>query len=126
MKESTIFSLEDSWLSGFIDAEGCFESHIKKVSSINGGKRLSLKFSISQKDPEILIKIRDAIQLKRAKNNFNLDSPSFKIRYDSSWEGHTYGIEGIKDLTIISNYLRENQLKTKKLMDFLHFKKLLG
>lgn len=40
--------LHVSWLSGFIDAEGCFFVHLKKSSAYKAGYQVSLKFQISQ------------------------------------------------------------------------------
>lgn len=37
-----------SWLSGFIDAEGCFFVHLKKSSKYKAGYQVSLKFQITQ------------------------------------------------------------------------------
>lgn len=40
--------LDVSWLSGFIDGEGCFFVHLKKSSAYKAGYQVSLKFQITQ------------------------------------------------------------------------------
>lgn len=43
-------SLKDSWLSGFTDAEGCFNVNIIKRQSNKLGYRTKLRFILDQKD----------------------------------------------------------------------------
>ena len=58
-----LISLQTAWLSGFIDAEGCFYAHLREKNSIRTGKltiNLSQKFTLTQKlttinQPECII-----------------------------------------------------------------------
>ena len=43
-------SLKDSWLSGFTDAEGCFNVTLFKRKTMTLGYQVKLRFMIDQKD----------------------------------------------------------------------------
>nr|QJS52038.1 putative LAGLIDADG homing endonuclease [Bulbochaete rectangularis var. hiloensis] len=42
-------TLNNSWLSGFIDAEGCFNVYIVKRAASQNGHRIRLRFILDQK-----------------------------------------------------------------------------
>ena len=50
-------SFSNAWLSGFIDAEGCFTGRVKKSMTNKLKEAPLLTFSISQKNDSILKKI---------------------------------------------------------------------
>jgi len=52
---SPIISLNDSWLSGFTDAEGCFNVHIVKRKKMKTLYNVSLRFILDQKDEEYVL-----------------------------------------------------------------------
>lgn len=98
-------SLNDGWLSGFIDAEGCFSSSLRKNS-------ISLKFSIRQVDTSSVVdnikNILEGGSISRGKNNLN-------SYYWSS-------TNPIKCLLI--DYLDEYNLHSKKIIDYERWKKI--
>jgi len=76
-------SLEDAWLSGFTDAEGCFNVSILKRLESKLGFIVILRFMLDQKDAEsLLISIKHLLNygnvVLRAKTNnvyrFYIDS----------------------------------------------------
>lgn len=110
------FTLNDSWLSGFIDAEGYFESRFIPCRTSKQGARPLLSFSISlNSDPEILIKIRDIILSNLKTSIQSLE----KIRYKKSEDGYILSTENRICIIIINNYLKAHKLMTKKHIDFV-------
>jgi hypothetical protein len=48
-------TLEDAWLSGFTDAEGCFNVSLLKNSDTKLGFRVILRYILDQKNAESLL-----------------------------------------------------------------------
>lgn len=96
------FSFNSGWLSGFMDAEGCFNIYIPKNSVFT----ILTRFILDQKDGELLFKELRSIlgsgSIYSRKNN--------NIRYAAS---------NLTSLGLIINYLRRFGLKTKKHMAYL-------
>lgn len=53
------FSLEDGWLSGFTDAEGCFSGYMKKRTAYKLGLQPVVRFILDQKDESVLRLVLD-------------------------------------------------------------------
>lgn len=100
-------SLKDAWLSGFTDAEGCFNVNIKKRVKTVTGFRVSLRFTLDQKNAQsTLINIRDVfgygqVNLRKETNNV--------FRYSN---------DSFKGLNLVLNYFLIYPLKTKKSLSF--------
>lgn len=100
-------SLKDAWLSGFTDAEGCFNVNIKKRVKTVTGFRVSLRFTLDQKNAQsTLINIRDVfgfgqVNLRKETNNV--------FRYSN---------DSFKGLNLVQNYFLVYPLKTKKALSF--------
>lgn len=88
-------SLNNAWLAGFIDAEGCFR--IKKENN----NTYKLIFEITQKEEEIIISIRNL--LKSLKHNVRKDRSVYKLEFSKK--------EARKTLI---KYLKINPLRTQK------------
>lgn len=106
-------SLSTRWLTGFIDAEGCFTGRVKKCKSYKLRRGPHLTFSISQKELYILKEIREILI------NDNIIGLK-NINFDKSWEGWVLHISSFTKLKIVRNYLSKYKLKTKK---YLAYKK---
>jgi hypothetical protein len=67
-------TLNDAWLSGFTDAEGCFNVKIEKRSNTVTGFRVMLRYILDQKNSQYLfLQLRDlfyygAVSLRGASN----------------------------------------------------------
>lgn len=94
-------SLNNSWISGFIDAEGCFTATLKKDSRYKSGYKLALCFILDQKleDP-----ILSYIGILFGKNN---------IKSRKEIEGMSR-LEMYSNFDILLNYLSRFPLKTSK------------
>lgn len=107
-------SFKHAWLSGFIDAEGCFAARVKSCHTSKLGKNVFVDFSISQKQKDVLILIRCLFNIKGDTN----------IRFDPSWGGYLFYLGNKKKLVSLINYLNKYHLKTKKNADFLMWSKI--
>lgn len=101
-KDNNPINFDNAWLSGFIDAEGCFRIAIDKT-------RPKLIFEISQKEIEILQDIANILSLKK---NIRKDRNTY-VLYTSDYKAR------IK----LINYLDKYPLKTKKLISYINWKK---
>lgn len=91
-------SLEDAWLSGFTDAEGCFTLSIFK------NKYISIRYILSQKNEDILITYIANL----------LKSKTYKLKKC----GTVNMTVNKTNLPLIIKYLTKYPLKTKKLITY--------
>ena len=111
-------SLKDSWLSGFTEAEGCFNVNIIKRQSNKLGYRTKLRFILDQKDINALIYIRNLFKTglvynRKASNNVKKNSllpPSINSITNNS----RYVAESLSGMSNIINYYNRYPLKTIK------------
>ena len=96
------FKLDSAWLSGFIDADGCFTIR----------NAYTLTISIAQKTSGILYSIQ---------NKLNCGN----IYYDKKGDTYNYVITDIQGIKIMLEYLSRYPLKTSKRFDFIKFCKLV-
>lgn len=106
-------TLQDAWLSGFIDAEGSFIGRLRNSKTSISGKEILITFSIGQKDSEILEKIKILFITKPSKFSY--------IRYDRSWDGYEFYLSNKKLLKPLINYLTRFRLKTIKQYRYYHW-----
>ena len=102
-------TLQDDWISGFFDSEGCFSVHISRISN-----RYQIIFDIAQKH---LI------------NNdiFNYFITLFKvgkIYKHSVKDVFYYRITGLNKVNALFNYLDKHPLRSKKLKSYILWKEL--
>lgn len=98
----------NSWLSGFIDAEGYFAARVRDCKTSKSGKNLLIDFAISQKQPDVLRLIRSLFNIKTKRN----------LPFDPSWERYVFYLSNKQLLTPLIKYLQRFCLKTKKRRDF--------
>lgn len=105
------FCFDNAWLSGFIDAEGCFNVQVLENSSYVSGYRIRLRFLLDQKSE---IEILTSIKLYMG-GYIETRSDGLNFRFI------------ITDLATISkliDYLNKFPLKTDKYVKYLKWKSL--
>ncbi len=105
--ESVIPTLNDAWLSGFTDAEGCFNVNISPRSNTVTGYRVILRFLLDQKNREaVLLLIRNLFGF----GNVSLRSGTNQV--------YRLVIDSFKGLVGVQNYFLLYPLRTKKAISF--------
>ena len=116
-KNSVIPSLKTAWISGFVEAEGCFYAGLGKPSQRSVQEfRLRQNFTVTQKDvlgdKKVLEEIRDCFSSKTKLTN---PKPScFRVE-----------ITSIESQQLIANYFRKFCLKGKKKINFFRWWRIL-
>ena len=100
----------NSWLSGFIDAEGCFNVTLFKRESMTLGYQVKLRFMIDQKDSlNNMLFIRDQL---------NLFLTTRKLKKKTIGIMHRIESNSFVKVPPIIEYLNKFRLKTKKQESF--------
>lgn len=108
-KNITDINLNNSWLAGFTDSEGCFTVSTIKSSKFNS-IQVTVRYILSQKgESELLNKI--ALLLNG------------KVHYVKSYDGYNM-VVNLTKLNNILNYLKLHKLKTKKLISYNNWLKV--
>lgn len=113
-------TLNNAWLSGFTDAEGCFSSSVF-TSKITGKPIVTVRYFISHG-------CEAAVRLGKDDKEFSLnlaDMLNGYITYVKSYNGYTTVVNHGK-LNKILAYLHNYPLKTKKLLSYYRWLKIYG
>jgi hypothetical protein len=94
-------SLNNSWFSGFVDAEGCFNAYVAK-----NDKTVSLRFIVDQKDGTLFFN-----DLKHILNRGSI--------YSRKNNNARYAVSNFTSLSLILNYFNQFTLRTKKRLAFV-------
>lgn len=106
-------TLLDAWLSGFTDAEGCFNVKIEKRANTVTGNRVILRFLLDQKNAElVLLHIRDL---------FGYGQVSLRSKTSSVFRYHNNSFKG---LITVRDYFIAFPLKSKKVESFNKWNKV--
>ena len=106
-------TLKDSWISGFTDAEGCFNINITSRKDTVTGYRIVPRFFLDQKNAfETLNNIH---------NLFNFGRVSLR---SGTQNVYRYSVDSFKSLEPVINYFNTYPLKTKKQISFLNWSKV--
>nr|YP_009517227.1 LAGLIDADG homing endonuclease [Myochromella boudieri]AYE93138.1 LAGLIDADG homing endonuclease [Myochromella boudieri] len=98
------------FLTGFIDAEGCFSIKIQQNVKLKTKWRVRPVFSIT-------LHIKDLALLKSIKNNLGVGNIS-----KSGEKAVMFAVDSIKEIPVIINHFDKYPLITQKLSDYLIFK----
>ena len=114
---TTLFkpNLKNSWLSGFTDAEGCFNVHISKRNNTISGHRVQLRFMLDQKYAfELFNYIRDLFNHGKVV----LRSPNMYRYYCNTFVAIAYICEYFDAFPLKTNkkYSYNNWLKVYKMI----------
>jgi hypothetical protein len=93
-------SLNNSWFSGFVDAEGCFNVYVAK------NNKVCLRFIVDQKEGALFFN-----GLKQMLNRGSI--------YSRKNNNFRYAVSNLISLGIIINYFNQFTLRTKKRLAFV-------
>lgn len=99
-------TLQDAWLSGLTDAEGCFNVTITSNARYALGHVIRMRYILDQKDSSILQVIR---------NLFGLGKVTLRSETDGVYR---YTITGFKSMDGVVSYFKVFPLLTKKARSF--------
>uniref|UniRef100_UPI0023F3BB6D LAGLIDADG homing endonuclease n=1 Tax=Cyathus striatus TaxID=68777 RepID=UPI0023F3BB6D len=103
-------NIKDAWLSGFTDAEGCFNVKIDPRPNTITGYRVFLRFLLDQKNAEsTLLIVRDLFKFGQVSVRGNTNGV------------YRYHNNTFKGLIPVRNYFLAFPLKTKKAESFKHW-----
>lgn len=115
LSQNKLPSFENNgWLSGFTDADGCFNAMQIKDSRYNLGWRLRLRFILDQKSEKDL--------LEKVKNFLGSGLISRRQEVDDMWR---LTCTSIPTHRVVINYFSRYPLRTVKKVSFLRFVSLL-
>lgn len=103
-------SLKDSWLSGFTDAEGCFNVHIVKRKEMKQLYNVSLRFLLDQKNEKSV--------LEDIKNLIGFGKVVCRNKNSEFRDMFRYSLHSIKNSKVIIDYFNNFPLKTTKNYSF--------
>lgn len=95
-------TLQDAWLSGFTDAEGCFNVSITSNARYVLGHVIKMRYILDQKDSSILFIIRDLFGFGKVTLRSNTDGV------------YRYTVTGFKSMNYVLSYFKVFPLLTKK------------
>lgn len=105
--------LDNSWVSGFVDGEGCFYVGINKNKSMSLGWQVLPEFRVVQHE-------RDEQVLQKIKTHFGFGN--IRINHGDRKE---FRVRGLENLNKIVKFFRENPLQSKKKKDFGLFSEII-
>ena len=109
-------TLKDAWLSGFIDAEGCFNITLFKRKAMTLGYQVKLRFMIDQKDSlNTMLYLKDLLNLILTHRKVKDDNLNKMYRIESN---------SFVKVPLILDYLNNFSLKTKKIYSFHKWKEV--
>lgn len=108
-------TLTDAWLSGFADAEGCFNVTITPRSNTVTGYRVGLRFLLDQK-------LRESV-LQLIRNLFGFGKVSLRSGTDNVYR---LTVNSFKGLVFVRDYFLLYPLRTKKAISFLKWNEVYG
>lgn len=117
LENKFIPTLNDAWISGLIDAEGCFNITIFKKKAMVLGYQVKLRFMIDQKDS-----LNNMLYLKDLMNLILTHRKLPKNKINSSM--HRIETNSFVKVPLIIGYLDEFSLKTKKKESFYKWKQI--
>ena len=103
-------TLQDAWLSGFTDAEGCFNISITSNVRYTLGNVIKMRYLLDQKDNSILIVIQNLFRFGKVTLRSNTDGV------------YRYTATGFKSMNDVISYFKIFPLYTKKAQSFHKWK----
>jgi hypothetical protein len=118
---NTDFKITDTWMSGFVDAEGCFSLYFIKLKNLSLNP--NFRFYIPQKDTEPLLKCLELLQKRLDKTNLK---PKVMGGLQKSKDVMNLQVMNYTHLTgVVKPLFEDSPLLTSKHKDFKLFFKAL-
>lgn len=109
--------LDDQWVVGFTDGEGCFNLDVHVKKDMRWGLQMQPEFTVVQHE-------RDKQLLEDLKTKFQCGSVGVNRKDDTSTRYH-YRVKSVRDLTkTINPFFEKNELRTQKKDEFEIFKEI--
>ena len=110
--------LDEKWITGFTDGEGCFHISINKIPEMTLGWQVLPEFRIVQheKNEQLLLKIKEHFgfgEVRVNRRDFHGTRKEFKVR-------------GLDNLNKIVEFFNRNRLMTSKRKDFEIFSEVIN
>lgn len=102
--------LQQWWITGFVDGEGCFNVSFSQRAKMKFGYETRLSFSVSQHS-------RSRFVLEELQSFFAVGG----IRFSKRDNCYKYEVRDLEDLSIIVQYFKKYSLRTAKKLDFGYF-----
>lgn len=109
---SNSLTLDNYWLCGFIEADGCFNITIRKCNTSATKRRVDLRLTIAQKDTFLLQRIQQVFQATQIYESRNKDSKHFRLT-----------IAGYNRLPRVICYFDTYPLQTRKYIHYRLFRR---
>lgn len=124
LKQKTFINFKDNaWLSGFIDAEGCFNANKIKDKAYSLGYRVRLRFILDQKAERfILVKLKDFLESGVISDRENDKNDNKTPKLENLFRFTTTSIYSHEKLL---DYLNKFPLRTLKKVSFVRFCSIL-
>ena len=105
--------LDDSWISGFVDGEGCFYVGVNKLSKMTLCYQVLPEFRLVQhkRDLKILHRVRESLGVGVVRRNHG---NRFELR-----------VRSLRELNKLIEFFELHPLQTKKRNDYMVFKRIV-
>lgn len=111
-------TLQNGWLSGFIDAEGCFDARLRSKTRID----IRLRFSLRQKDEYSVMEKLKTLEKSVFKNSVK----DWGFISNNKNQIQTFVIDTHCNLVLLQKYLSVYKLHSVKYIAFVKWSKLLN
>jgi len=119
---STLPLEKDSWLAGFIEADGCFQVRTSNLEKVAKNSRISLSFELSQSRTTRYG--YDTIDIMQQIANFLTINVNL-IREDRKYPQYRIRTSSLKTNLLVKDYLTNYPLQGSKYLDYLDWIKVL-
>ena len=105
--------LNNDWISGFVDGEGCFHISVLKHPEMTLGYQVLPEFTVVQheRDKQILFALKDFFKCGVVRRN-----------HGDRW---CYRVRNLKHLNMLCEFFDKHTLKTKKRIDYIQFRRII-
>jgi hypothetical protein len=105
--------LNNEWISGFVDGEGCFHVSVLKHPEMTVGYQVLPEFTVVQheRDKQILFALKEFFKCGVVRRN-----------HGDRW---CYRVRNLEHLNTLCEFFEKHTLKTKKRIDYVQFRRII-